>query len=65
MPLGPREVRSTRETALAAWMLLFTASIPLTRDFFSCSCRPGRGLISRAMQVERGSLPIGCTRLPG
>lgn len=34
----------TRDTALAAWMLDLTASMPFTRDFFSCSCgrRQGR-----------------------
>lgn len=42
MPLGPSDVRRILETALAAWMLLFTASIPLTRDLVSCSCRQGR-----------------------
>ena len=48
MPLGPSEVRRMRDTALAAWMLLFTASRPFTRDFFSCSC-------TRAAAVGRGS----------
>jgi hypothetical protein len=38
MPLGPSDVRSTRDTALAAWMLAFTASMPLTRVLLSCSC---------------------------
>ena len=39
MPFGPSEVRSTRETALAAPMLALTASMPRTRDLRSCSWR--------------------------
>ncbi len=38
MPLGPRLERSVLATDLAARMLALTASIPLTRDFLSCSC---------------------------
>lgn len=43
MPLGPREVRRTRDTALAAWMLDLTASMPFTRLCFSCSCSTAKG----------------------
>ncbi len=61
MPLGPSEVRSTRETAFAAWMLLFTASIPLMRDFLSCSCiarAASLGDHTRTMQASPNAGPV-------
>ena len=44
--LGPREERSVRATAFAAWMLAFCASIPRIRLLVPCSCgkkKSGRG----------------------
>ena len=44
--LGPREERSVRATAFAAWMLAFCASIPRIRLLEPCSCgkkKSGRG----------------------
>lgn len=44
MPLGPREVRRMRATALPAEMLAFWASRPLNLLFCSCSFRMRNGL---------------------
>lgn len=43
MPLGPREDLRMRATALAAWMLPFTASVPVTRVLPSCSLMMMKG----------------------
>jgi len=68
MPLGPNEERRTRDTALQAWMLAFTASRPEMRDLASCSCcerRMGMGEREGACVRDRESARTRRGRLSG